>query len=230
MGWQLRLSDCLLRTQSDSSDAAMLGIGPSGRGNGRKGGCDHSERGDRGADQPERRRGRGGQQADPVRHHQHRRTRDHQGRGRVRPMGRRAARRGRLRPAVCRIGRPRPRQRLRPPARRRPLARWPAHPRAPRRGAGRAHGVERAPVLRRGQRRLCLGPRGDRHEGHGRDDDRGGPAVEAGRHRPPRATWSSRSSPTKSTAAPSGRSGWSTTGRICSTGSPRRSARWAGSR
>ena len=45
-----------------------------------------------------------------------------------------------------------------------------------------------------------LGPRRGRHEGHGRHDDRGRPAVEAGRASCRHAIWCSRSWPTRNTA------------------------------
>jgi hypothetical protein len=117
--------------------------------------------------------------ADPVRHHQHRGSGHHQGRGRLRPLGGRPARRavgyqtestsnpapGRGNVFARLAGR-----RLRP--------RRPDDSRSPRRGARRGRGLERAPVLRRRHRRLRLGPRRRRHEGHGRDDDRRRPAAQ----------------------------------------------------
>ena len=80
-------------------------------------------------------------------------------------------------------GRARAQQRLLPAARRGPRARRAARPRPPRRRARRAGGVVGAPVLRRGAGRLRVGPRRRRHEGHGRDDDRGRPPVPPRRRR-----------------------------------------------
>ena len=56
--------------------------------------------------------------------------------------------------------------------------------RPPRRGARRGGRLERAPVLRRRRGRLRVGPRRGRHEGHGRHDDRGRPALQTLGHRP----------------------------------------------
>ena len=64
-----------------------------------------------------------------------------------------------------------------------PRPRRPAAARAPRRGARRGVGLERASVLRRGRGRLRVGPRRGRHEGHGRHDDRGRPALQTRRDR-----------------------------------------------
>ena len=58
--------------------------------------------------------------------------------------------------------------------------------RPPRRGARRGVGLERAPVLRRARGRLRVGPRRRRHEGHGRHDDRRGPAFKRAGMVPPR--------------------------------------------
>ena len=105
-----------------------------------------------------------------------------------------------------------------------------ADPRPSRRGARRAGGLERASVLRRDRGRLCLGPRRGRHEGHGRHDDRGRPAFQAGRHRAaarPGVRVRRRRGARRQLRL---RSGWSTTGPTCSRASPRRSARSAASR
>ena len=123
-----------------------------------------------------------------------------------------------------------PGQRVRPAGGRRPRPRGPAAARAPRRRARRGVGLERAPVLRRGRGRLRVGPRRRRHEGHGRHDDRGRPALQTSGHRAAARSGVRVRRPTRRPAASTAASGWSTTGRTCSTASPRRSARSAASR
>ncbi|CAG7657038.1 hypothetical protein SBRY_80156 [Actinacidiphila bryophytorum] len=56
-----------------------------------------------------------------------------------------------------------------------------AHPRAHRRRPGQRRRLDRAPLLRRGRRRVRVGPGRGRHEGHGRDDAGGDPRPAAQR-------------------------------------------------
>ena len=139
-------------------------------------------------------------------------------------------RRGRLRDRIRRGRRAGPGQRVRPAQGRGPRPRSPDAARTPRRGARRGVGLERAPVLRRDRGRLRVGPRRGRHEGHGRHDDRGRPALQTRRHRAAARPGVRVRRPTRRPAASTAASGWSTTGPTCSTASPRRSARSAASR
>ena len=149
-----------------------------------------------------RRGGRPRQRADPVRHLQHRRARDHQGRGGVRPLGgRSSSRRSATRPSTSSPARPAGATSSPGCAGADPEPRRAADPRPPRRRARRGRRLERAPVLRRRRGRLRVGPRRDRHEGHGRHDDRRRAALQARRASCRRATWCSRSSPTRRPAA-----------------------------
>ena len=110
---------------------------------------------------------RADQRADPDRHLQLRR-RDRSGRAEGRRVRRRAARRGRHRQRGHR-GPPGTHADRRALGRRRLARRRAARARTPRRGAGRAGRLAGRPVLRRGPRRLRVGPRRGRHEGLRRD-------------------------------------------------------------
>ena len=169
--------------------------------------------------------------ADPVRHLQHRRTRDHQGRGRVRPVGCRTAGRGRL-----------PASNTSSPVRRAAATCSPGS-RAPtaRRGALLMHGhldvvpaeaadwsvhpfsgaVEDGYVWGRGavdmKDMVGMMIAIARHFKRAGDRAAAGPGVRLRRRRGGRRQIRVRN-------------GWSTTGPTCSTASPRRSARSAGSR
>ena len=124
------------------------------------------------------------QRADPDRLGQHRRPghdRRRRGPGGPLPAGQAGGGRATRRPTSsrCRVaatssaGLPAPTR-----------ARRAAGPRPRRRRPGRRRGVDGRPVLRRGPGRLRLGTRRRRHEGHGRDDRRGRPRLQAHRLRP----------------------------------------------
>ena len=97
----------------------------------------------------------------------------------------------------------------RPHPRRRPLPRRAAGARPPRRGARRRERVVGAAVLRRGEGRLPVGPRRDRHEGLRRDDARRRPRLAAHRRTSRPATSCSPSPPTRRPAWSTARSSWS---------------------
>ena len=103
----------------------------------------------------------------------------------------------------------------------------PVRPRPPRRRAGQRRRLDGRPVRGRGARRLRVGPRRRRHEGHGRDDPGRRAPPGAHRHRAAARPGRSRSSPTRRPAASRARTGWSTTIPSCSRAPPRRSARSA---
>ena len=127
---------------------------------------------------PERRGRRAGQRAHPVRHLQHRRARDHQGRGGMRATrSPRSSRRSATRPSTSSPAR-------RAAATSSPAAGQPTPPAARCSIHGHLDVVPAEPAdwwvhpfSGAVAGRLRVGPRRGRHEGHGRDDARGRPRT-----------------------------------------------------